>query len=149
MKNNKFMTFDEYLISKKDDIIMLKYRKLNDANVLALMLVETYYRKPLFRFSEYLYWVLSGDSEVSIGLSQMKVKYIKTFRNLNMIERAKYIIKLESYIENYFLIEQYISKNLNIDISDDKSICRHYNGLNVNNHYIECFKDAKLYVKSI
>ena len=143
------MTFDEYLISKKNDIIMLKYRKLNDANVLALMLVETYYRKPLFRFYEYLYWVLSGDSEVSIGLSQMKAKYIKTFRNLNMIERAKYIIKLESYIENYFLIEQYISKNLNIDISDYKSICRYYNGLNVNNHYIECFKDAKLYVKSI
>ena len=34
------MTFNQYLISKKNDISRLKYKKLDDANILALILVE-------------------------------------------------------------------------------------------------------------
>lgn len=142
------MTFNQYINSKKYDIIRLKRRKLNDVNVISLIMVETYYRKPIFRCCEYIYWILTGDKEVSIGLSQMKSKYIKTFQNLNLLQRIKYIVALESYNENYFIVEQYLRKKIGSS-ADDELICKCYNGLNVNTHYIECFKSAKLYIDSI
>lgn len=143
------MTFNQYLISKKNDISRLKYKKLDNANILALILVETYYRKPLFRFIEYIYWLISGNSEVTIGLSQMKVKYIKTFNNLNIFQRAKYIISLESYISNYFLVKSYLNQNPKLDLDNDYCICKYYNGINSTEHYIRCFKDAKVYINLI
>lgn len=143
------MTFRNYLISKKSEIYLLKYRKLNNPNVIALILVESYYRKPLFRVIEYLYWIISGSNEMTLGLSQMRARYIKTLKNLNMMQRVKYVIKLESYINNYFLVESYLNKNKKLDFNDDYSICKYYNGTNSSKHYIRSFKEAKLYIKII
>lgn len=143
------MTFNQHLIKNKKKIIRLKSRNLNNSSVIALILVETYYRKWIFRLFEYIYWIVSSDIEVTIGLSQIKVKYIKTLKGLNAFQKVKYIIYMESYIDNYFLVKQYIDKNINTGCNDTKLICRTYNGIQVSKHYIEFFENAKSYVDSV
>lgn len=140
------MNFNQYINGKQNEILSLKLMNLNNINVISLIMVETYYRKPLFRYCEYVYWIITGNDKISIGLSQMKVKYIKTLKNIKFIQRIKYIYLLESYKENYFLVEKYL-KEYNVDSNtDDEAICKIYNGPNVSSHYIENFKIAKKYI---
>ena len=148
MKEVSNLTFRKYLISQGDRILQLKRRNLKNTNVIALIIVETYYRKPLFRLLEYLYWIISGDDNITLGLSQLKVKYIKNFSNLGIWGRVNSILKLESYVNNYFLVEGYLNRK-NVMYADDNAICKFYNGENSSSHYIRNFKQAKLYVKTL
>lgn len=141
------MTFDDHLVRNKNVIKLLKLKKLNDPNVIAILLLETYYRKIFFRIVEYLYWIITGNNKITIGLAQMKVMYIKQLKNLTFLERINFVLRLESYVENYFLIKQYI--DINTNLKDDIDICKYYNGINANVYYIINFKYAKKYVLSI
>lgn len=148
MKEIANITFRKYLISQEGIILQLKRRNLKNTDVIALIIVETYYRKPLFRLLEYLYWIISGDDDITLGLSQLKVRYIKTLANLGILGRVKSILKLESYVNNYFLVEGYLNIK-NMMYADDNSICKFYNGEDSSSHYIRMFKEVKLYVKTL
>lgn len=148
MKEIANITFRKYLISQEGIILQLKRRNLKNTDVIALIIVETYYRKPLFRLLEYLYWIISGDDDITLGLSQLKVRYIKTLSNLGILGRVKSILKLESYVNNYFLVEGYLNIK-NMMYADDNSICKFYNGEDSSSHYIRMFKEVKLYVKTL
>lgn len=140
--------FRKYLTSQEGEILQLKCRNLKNVNVIALIIVETYYRKLLFRLLEYLYWVISGNNEITLGLSQLKARYIKTFSKLSIFQRFNSILKLESYVNNYFLVESYLNKN-NMMYADDNSICKFYNGEASSIHYMRNFKEAKSYIKTL
>lgn len=148
MKEVVNLTFKKYLISQRDRILQLKNRNLNNVDVIALIIVETYYRKPLFRLLEYLYWIISGDDDITLGLSQLKVRYIKTLSTLDVLGRVNSILKLESYVNNYFLVEGYLNRK-NMMYADDNYICKFYNGEDSSSDYIRNFKEAKLYVKAL
>lgn len=141
------MTFNNHLTKNKHIIKTLKFKELNDPNIISILLIETYYRSIFFRTFEYLYWILTGDKKITIGLAQMKVMYIKQLKDLNFLERIKFVIRLESYIENYILIKQYL--DINKSLKNDIDICKYYNGIDTNRYYIINFKYAKKYVSSI
>lgn len=141
------MTFYDHLIKNTELIKFFKCKNLNDSNIIAILLVETYYRPLYFRLFEYLYWVITGNKNITVGLAQIKISYIKQLQNLCWLERLKFITSLESYIQNYILIKQYIDTNPNL--KNDLDICKYYNGKNVNKSYILNFKHAKLYINSL
>lgn len=141
------MTFYNHLTKNTELIKFLKGKNLNQPNVLAILLIETYYRPLYFRLFEYLYWVITGNNNITIGLSQIKVSYIKQLQNLGWVKRLKFIENLESYIQNYILIKQYLDANSNL--KSDLDICKYYNGKKVSKSYVYNFKHAKIYINSL
>lgn len=117
-------------------------------NILSLLAIESYFRPIDKRVAEYLYWILTGNNSVTIGIAQIKVSINYLLATRSIFCRMKSIIKLESFQYNYYLVESLLD-NSAINNKEDAEVCKYYNGINVDTTYIDYFKFAKQYIYSI
>lgn len=129
-------------------IIMLKDNNRENSCVIAFIIVELYFRPLKYRVMEYIYWIITGDLEISLGLAQIKVKNNDCIDNSSTYLRLKSIRNLESFIYNYDSVETYL-KNDYIYYKDDLEICKKYNGKNCGSTYITYYTYAKMRIEEI
>lgn len=120
----------------------------NDSIVITFLVLESYFRPFGWRILEYIYWTLTGNLDISLGIAQLKAKNNILFNNNNFLSRLKNIKKLESFKYNYDIINLYLKKAIRYSM-DEKQICKYYNGECVGIFYVTYFMYAKNQVDNI
>ncbi|MBK5252918.1 MAG: hypothetical protein JJE03_00355 [Peptostreptococcaceae bacterium] len=129
-------------------IMMLIKSGKYDTNIITFLVLESYFRPLKHRALEYIYWCITGNQNISLGLSQIKVKNNSLIDNKSLISRIKNIIHLEGYGYNYICINLYINANCK-QYKDDSDLCKCYNGEYVSMSYIKYFSYAKKQIEII
>lgn len=117
-----------------------------DSTIIALLLLESYFRPIKWRLIEYIYWIITGDLDITLGIAQIKVKNNSLLNNDNILSRIKSIRNLESFKYNYDSIKVYLNKSP-ISKINIVEICKYYNGEDVEGFYVNYFVFAKSEIK--
>lgn len=113
-----------------------------DSTITSFLLLESYFRPIKWRVIEYIYWVITGDLEITLGIAQIKVKNNSLLDNSNILSRIKSIRNLENFKYNYDGIKRYLNKS-NINKDNIVEICKYYNGEDAKGFYVNYFVFAK------
>ena len=118
-------------------VSMLLSMRRKNLTIISLLLIETYFRSKTVRIVEGIVYLLTSNTNITIGLNQLKVCYWEQFTqksNFKLVTVALFDVK-----ENYDAAKFYLEEG-KISLDDLHSVASYYNGPSYSNSYIELLK---------